>query len=270
MKKNDLLLIGGFALVMAVINIVLVATHRLHWVGRFDPKTLGTMVAAAITIAVMSQLYKDNALFKLAEHMLVGSALAYGLMVTWYAMWVTEIIPALSPLKTYGWQAVVHPMKIAEAANKPQLLGVWSIFLPAVLGLMMYTRLNKKYAWISRIPFAIMIGFGVGLAIPNEIQANLLKQLQATMVDLWHDPMTHQYSWNVLFAQIAFVGVMATLVYFFFSVEHKGAFGAVSRVGVWFLMIAFGASFGYTVQGRLSLLLGRINYLFHDWLAIVR
>jgi len=34
-------------------------------------------------------------------------------------------------------------------------------------------------------------------------------------------------------------------------------------------MIAFGASFGYTVMGRLSLLIGRINYLFQDWIPLI-
>jgi hypothetical protein len=50
---------------------------------------------------------------------------------------------------------------------------------------------------------------------------------------------------------------MAGLVYFYFSVEQSGVVGRVSRVGVWVLMIGFGASFGYTVQGRISLAIGR-------------
>ena len=53
------------------------------------------------------------------------------------------------------------------------------------------------------------------------------------------------------------LGLIAGLVYFYFSIEQKGAVGKVSRVGVWVLMIGFGASFGYTVQGRISLAIGR-------------
>jgi hypothetical protein len=34
-------------------------------------------------------------------------------------------------------------------------------------------------------------------------------------------------------------------------------------------MIAFGASFGYTVMSRLSILIGRINFLFHDWIPLI-
>jgi hypothetical protein len=53
------------------------------------------------------------------------------------------------------------------------------------------------------------------------------------------------------------LGLIASLVYFYFSIEQKGAVKGVSRFGVWILMIGFGASFGYTVQGRLSLAIGR-------------
>jgi hypothetical protein len=57
------------------------------------------------------------------------------------------------------------------------------------------------------------------------------------------------------------VGVVSGLFYFFFSVEHKGVFGKVSRVGIYFLMITFGASFGFAVMGRISLLIGRLTDL---------
>jgi hypothetical protein len=34
-------------------------------------------------------------------------------------------------------------------------------------------------------------------------------------------------------------------------------------------MLTFGASFGYTVMGRISLLVGRLTFLFHDWLGLI-
>jgi hypothetical protein len=67
---------------------------------------------------------------------------------------------------------------------------------------------------------------------------------------------------------VIFVGVFTGLIYFFFSKEHRGAFGLGSRVGIWVLMITFGASFGYTVMGRISLLVGRLTFLFEDWLGL--
>jgi hypothetical protein len=59
-------------------------------------------------------------------------------------------------------------------------------------------------------------------------------------------------------------GLAASLLYFYFSREHTGALRVVSRVGVGFLMISFGASFGYTVMSRISLAIGRARFLLED------
>jgi hypothetical protein len=53
------------------------------------------------------------------------------------------------------------------------------------------------------------------------------------------------------------IGLCASIIYFYFSIEQRGAVGRISRVGVLVLMLGFGAAFGYTVQGRLALAVGR-------------
>ncbi|MFM7260265.1 MAG: hypothetical protein ACKO3W_06635, partial [bacterium] len=74
---------------------------------------------------------------------------------------------------------------------------------------------------------------------------------------------------GTLAAILGLIGVVTVLVYFFFSLEHKGVVGKTARVGVWFLMITFGAAFGFTVMGRITLLIGRFDFLFADWLNIL-
>jgi hypothetical protein len=66
---------------------------------------------------------------------------------------------------------------------------------------------------------------------------------------------------------VLFIGALSVLVYFFFSLEHRGFVGGVSRVGIYTLMIAFGASFGYTIMARVSLLIGRMQFLMFDWIG---
>ena len=58
--------------------------------------------------------------------------------------------------------------------------------------------------------------------------------------------------WASLRNLLIVVGVLCAVTYFFFSIEHKGAVGRVAQVGIWFLMITFGAAFGYTVMGRIA------------------
>lgn len=66
---------------------------------------------------------------------------------------------------------------------------------------------------------------------------------------------------------IVVVGVLSTLIYFYFSKEHVGVLGVTAKVGIWFIMISFGAHFGYTVMGRVSLLIGRVQFLIDDWIG---
>ena len=74
--------------------------------------------------------------------------------------------------------------------------------------------------------------------------------------------LTLQADWiGILNALILFIGTLTGLIYFFFSKEHKGTIGTLSKIGIYFLMIKFGASFGFAVMGRISLLIGRMNDL---------
>jgi hypothetical protein len=74
---------------------------------------------------------------------------------------------------------------------------------------------------------------------------------------------------GVVWSVILLIGVMCTLAYFFFSREHKGALGVASRIGIIFVMVGFGAAFGYTVMARISLLIGRLQFLLGPWLGII-
>jgi len=41
-------------------------------------------------------------------------------------------------------------------------------------------------------------------------------------------------------------------------------------IGIIFIMVGFGAAFGYTVMARISLLIGRLQFLLGDWLGIIQ
>ena len=65
----------------------------------------------------------------------------------------------------------------------------------------------------------------------------------------------------------AFLGTITVLLYFFFSKAHTGVYGKFVSIGKWFMMVGFGASFGLTVMARISLLIGRIQFLVNDVFA---
>ena len=199
---------------------------------------IGTWIAATLTIAILSFLYRDNPLYKFAEHLYVGVSAGF---------WVI-----------YTWAFDVKPMLVDRFVQET---GVekWILIIPAVLGIIMLSRWIPKYAWISRIPISFTVGIAAGLGITASLQGFIVPQIQATLL-----PLTSIN--NVLIV----IGVITTLFYFYFSREHKGILGASSRLGIIFIMVAFGASFGYTVMARISLLIGRVYFLLHDWLHILK
>ena len=57
---------------------------------------------------------------------------------------------------------------------------------------------------------------------------------------------------NAFGQPIIMLGAIATVAYFYFSAERKGILKPLSTAGIVFIMIAFGAAFGYTVMARIS------------------
>ena len=110
-----------------------------------------------------------------------------------------------------------------------------------------------------------------GLALTARVQGYIIPQIQATLFPAitvtGGDPLT--LVWNSFMNIFVIFGVITTILYFYFSREHTGLLKAGSRVGILFIMVGFGASFGYTIMARISLLIGRIYFLLHDWIGVI-
>jgi len=200
----------------------------------------GIWVAGILTIAIFSFLYKDNPFYKFAEHLLVGVSAGYYLV-------------------QYFFSAAYKKFWVPVFDNHDYI-----IIVGGVLGVMMFARLFRRTEWISRYPVAFYIAAWAGYVIPDYTRVRILQQAQSTMFNPLGMPFREAVSMTVLL-----VGVVTTLVYFYFSAEHKGPLRSISRTGIVFLMIGFGATFGYNVMGRVSLLIGRFMFLFADWLGFV-
>ena len=161
----------------------------------------------------------------------------------------------------YYWHNALKP-NLFEPLSAGQFIYV----VPLLLGLMYFARFIPRISWLVRIPIGFTIGWGAGLSIPAYFQADVLRQLEGTVVT----PATFADTGNGIWAIIILIGVACTLIYFFFSREHKGLLGHASRLGIIFIMIGFGASFGYTVMARVSLLIGRVQFLLGPWLGLIK
>jgi hypothetical protein len=224
--------------------------------------TLGLWIAAFFTLAIFSFLYKDNPFYKVAESVVVGVSAAYWMVVGFWEVIIPNLLGKIYPPSVTTW--ALPGLSGADLEWNPLYI------FPLILGIMLVWRLAPRGAWIARWPLAFIIGTTAGIRLVGFIQADFLSQIRNTIIPVVvaTDAGTFDF-WDSLKNVIIIVGVLACLVYFFFSIEHKGIVGKTARVGIWFLMITFGAGFGYTVMGRIALLAIRIEFLFDDWLWLI-
>lgn len=205
-------------------------------------QAIGIIVAGLLTLMMYSFLYQDNVFYKFGEHLYVGISVGY--------------------LANLEYWNILLPQFIVPAFYQHKYI----LIIPAILGLMILARFIRQISWLSRTPMAFYIGLGAGLAIPAILNASILEQLFTTIDKLWVVPVafnSFEWWWNTLSMWLVFIGVLSVLFFFYFSIEHKGWVGKVGNIGIWFIMISFGASFGYTVMARVSLLIGRVQFLVY-------
>jgi hypothetical protein len=138
------------------------------------------------------------------------------------------------------------------------LEGKLMILIPSILGILYIFRFSRNLSWLSRYPIVFGMGI-VGMGVPMSMHSSVLVQMRSAMLPLDNINTT-----------LIFIGTVTILLYFFFSKEHKGVYGKFTNIGIWYMMIGFGASFGYTVMARISLLIGRIQFLLGDVLGLIK
>ena len=251
------------AIVVAFL-VVSIVIHKPFGEDVEYAKVIGIILAAGLTLIMYSFLYRDNPLFKVAENLYVGVTLGYGAIITWRQALRPEVYDPLFNAPTNGalLDALLHRT------------------VPIVLGLLLLTRLSRKRGWLSRYSYGLMVGWGAGVGIALTTHSYILKQLEAAVAPLQatmaQGAAAPAFSWAwalqtvfpIVGSLVILIGTVSVLFYFFFSVEHKRVGRAVSQIGIWFLMVSFGASFGYTVMGRISLLIGRVQFLLFEWLQL--
>lgn len=194
---------------------------------------------ALCTFAIYTVLYKENKFYRLFEHIFIGLYGGYGVYITW-----SEI------LYPKWWKPMTEQ-------------GQWWWAFAAVVGSMFYFMYSRKHGWVSRVIFGLFMGFAAG-GIFREFYEGYFPQIGSSMKPFTGTPA------NIFSVLVFYVILLTAMSYFFFSFEHKHPLVKGSaQAGRWFLMIGFGAMFGATVMGRMTLFIGRLNFIINKWVPEV-
>ena len=209
-------------------------------------------IGALCTLGVYTILYKENKVFRFFEHLFLGLATGYSIYTAWNDV-----------LRPNWWEPMVKE-------------GHWWLAFSFGAGMLFYTIYSKRNSWMSRLIFGVFFGAAAGRAFQAYAALYFPLVRSAVNVPLWNTPESSAPGAyyltpfssalnNVLFLFI----LVSVMTYFMFSFEQKGKIiPGVSKAGRYVLMFAFGSIFGSTIMARMSLLIGRMYFLLHDWIQV--
>lgn len=221
----------------------------------------GMIIAALLTIMVLSYVIADNLLFRIAVYLFIGVASGYAGAIAWHNV----IRPALiDPLLQGGFSAILRP----EA--------VGTFLIPWVLTIVLLLKLSPATARFGTLSVAILVGVGAAVIVGGAITGTLIPQSLATSSALSPEvafPASGEdtFVWieRLVSALILIVATITTLLYFRFSAKQersgearRSRFNAVlAYVGRTFIAVTFGVMYAGALMATVLVLTQRFEFL---------
>lgn len=222
---------------------------------------IGALIAALLTVMILSYLIGDNPLFQLATHIFIGVAAGYAGSIALHNI----ILPSLlEPVIVSGMSGILSG-DIFRGSQGVFLVGGWIL-----LGMLLLKISPATSKW-GTLPIVLLVGVGAGVVVGGSISGTIIPQSSAAMESLNPGAVSGlanetglERIGNVF---ILLLGTLSTLMYFHFS-TRKIPTGAAKRppylevvatVGRVFISIAFGTMFAGTLMTALIALSERFE-----------
>ena len=185
-------------------------------------------ISGVLSLAVYSFLYRENSAFRFAEHILLGSFTGHTLVM------------AVKNINETGVARIVS--------------GELVYIIPVILGILLFARYFKDYAWITRYSFAVLIGITAGVEARARFHGWIWKRVTETL----STPLTD------LSAIIILVAMLAVMSYFTFTVKHTGAVNIWARIGRGLLLMTFGMTIAMDMISRTGSVTARFSWMIEN------
>lgn len=208
---------------------------------------VGTFLAFVITLMVLSYVFGDNPLYRLASYIFIGSSAGYIAAVL-----IKDVLLVRLQSMTVGG---VTPSEFS-------MLGVLAIF-----SLLLLAKVNPAFAFIGNVPMAMIVGVGTAVAVSGAVVGTLLPNLMGLGAGA-----TLSQAPIVLFSLF---GTIATLMYFNFTFlkkenspkEPPAWMRIFSKIGKFFIMVSLGVLFAGVLTASINALVDGFAF-FSEMLRI--
>jgi hypothetical protein len=189
------------------------------------------IIKVIFAVGILSFAFKDNPVHRLIESLYIGVTAGYLLITNFNT----------------AYQNAIQPLP-----QNPLLI------LPIILGLLMYTRLSKKFSYLSKYSIAFITAIGVGLSTRTAIQSEIIAPFINTAIPLFVTNDVLGTFGNIIIV----VSIISTISYFTYSFEHKGSYKILTQLGISLMMITFGASAANILLSRSARVITMLGYIY--------
>lgn len=202
---------------------------------------IGTIVALLLTLAVFSGFFKPNPVYRFAESLLIGVSAGYFALI-WY-------------------------FSIIKPAFQSALRGDLMILIPFMAGLLLFLPSNSEtlYSKLRFLPAAFIVVVTIAINIPIYFSAFLQEMIRSSIIPLisfdGNGNLQADMTINAVLSIICVVSVL-----FFLVARHRNNNRFVNNsgeIGRFFILIAIGSAFAYTLLSRLILFMGKIEFIIN-------
>jgi hypothetical protein len=204
---------------------------------------IGAVLAALLTLFILSYLIGDNPLYRLAASLFVGLTAGYAVVV--------------------AWTSVIWPQMFVPLSNTAQGFVFFRALLAFFLAIILVFKLFATTTRPASCVTALMVGVGVAVAIGGSIVGTLIPQTSAAFIPLLpaNDapdlPSLLEYVVGAIFMV---VGTVATLGFFYYGgrarpgqpAERPVWVKALAPVGEVFLGTTFGVMYAGAIVASLA------------------
>lgn len=205
---------------------------------------IGALLGFVLTIFILSYIWGDNVLFRIATHLFVGVAAGYVAIVV--------------------IQNIILPQMIWPFLDGDRNEKIFAILF-LILGVLMLTKISPRLNKLGNPAIAYLVGVGAAAAIGGAVVGTIFPQVSASMSVFVEN--------NIFDAFWILVGTLTTLLYFQFGIRRKNSedeepqrpiwMETIGKVGQFFIAVTFGALFSGVYLAAIIALIERVSSIWN-------
>jgi hypothetical protein len=224
------------------------------------------IVAAFVTVMILSYVIGDNVLFRIATYLFIGIASGFAGAIAW----ANVVKPTL-----------VQPLIDKELVSLFSREGAVTFLIPWMLVLFLLLKLSPRLSRFGSLPVALLVGVGAAVVVGGSITGTLIPQSRAAAETLSQEivfttsgePLSIWLE-NLISALVLILATISVLIYFRFSAQRELTGGArrsriaeiFAYLGQIFIAVTFGVMYAGALMATIVVLAQRFQFL-HDVLT---